>query len=140
MYKGVETPPIIMNNVNVYLPGVIQIPSALEITAITNSYPMVVTTIEDPVTQENVYIPGQLVRLNIPFLYGMQQANQKTYKILSVSGNDLRLDVNSTNFDTFSVPLTGTKPASLAPAGANNLQFSNSTNQEAFQSLNNRGN
>jgi len=51
------------NNANQYLPGVINIPSALEITAITRSNPMVVTTSEDPTTQDNTYIPGQLVQI-----------------------------------------------------------------------------
>lgn len=131
---------MVPNNANQYLPGTIQIPSALEITAITNSKPMIVTTEADPVNQQNNYISGQLVRLFIPYGYGMQQANGMTAKILLVAGNDFTLDVNSTNFDTFSVPSTGIKPASLSPAGSQNLQYDNSTNGVAFQCLNNQGN
>jgi hypothetical protein len=112
----------------------------LEITAITKAYPAVITISADPVTQVNTYIAGQLVRLNIPFGYGMQQANGQTVKILGVSGSDFSVDMDSRNFDSFSVPVSGTKPASLGPAGSNNLSYSNLTNRIAFQSLNNEGN
>lgn len=128
------------NNANQYLPGTIQIASALEITAITQAKNAVITTTEDPVSQENTYIPGQLIKLNIPFGYGMQQANGLTVQITDVSGSDFTVDMDSTNFDPFSVPSSGTKPASLGPYGSRNLSYSNTTNQLAFQSLNNRGN
>lgn len=128
------------NNANVYLPGTIQIPSALEITAVSRAYPMVVTTSANTVTQSNSYIVGQLVRFNIPYGYGMQQLNGQTLKIFSVSGNDLTFNIDSRNFDAFSVPISGQKPASVAPAGSNNLSYSNETNNVPFQSLNNRGN
>ncbi len=128
------------NNSNVYLPGVIQIPSALTITAITQAYPMVITFSVNAVTESDTYIPGQLVRLNIPYGYGMQQAAGMTALILDTSPTTLSVNINSTNYDPFSVPSTGTMPASLSPAGSQNLPFNNSTNQIAFQSLNNIGN
>ncbi len=129
------------NNANQYLPGTIAIPSSLDITAMTQSYPMIATVVIDDVTQSNTYIPGQLVRLTVPKSYGMFQANQLTLKILMVVGNDLYLDIDSTYFDPFVVPMsTAETPASLAPAGSRNLEFNNSTNQVPFQSLNNRGN
>ncbi len=128
------------NNSNVYLPGVIQIPSALTITAITQAYPMVITFSVNAVTESDTYVPGQLVRLNIPYGYGMQQAAGMTALILDTSPTTLSVNINSTNYDPFSVPSTGTMPASLSPAGSQNLPFNNSTNQIAFQSLNNIGN
>lgn len=128
------------NNANTYLPGTITIASSLDITAITQDYPMVVTVIVDGVTEANTYQEGQLVKLFIPFGYGMQQANGITARILSVDENDIYLDVNSRGFDPFSVPDTGEMPASLSPAGSRNLQFNNFTNRVPFQSLNNRGN
>ena len=132
---------MIPNNANQYLPGVIQIPSTLLITAITKSYPMQVTFTVPPVTASNTYIPGQLVRLNIPASYGMLQANGLTGQILSVNSTTMTLDINSSGFDTFSVPaITKEIPASLAPAGSRNLQFDNTTAQIPFQSLNNIGN
>lgn len=128
------------NNANTYLPGTIAIASNLEIIAITQSYPMIVTVQIDPVTEANTYIAGQLVKLFIPFGYGMQQANGITAKILDVNDDEISLNVDSQLFDVFSVPSTGQKPASLSPAGSRNLEYSNLTNRVPFQSLNNRGN
>jgi hypothetical protein len=125
---------------NTYLPPVIQIPSTLEITAISKSNPMVVTTSMNS-DQVNTYIPGQAVKFNIPVTYGMWQLNNMTAVITSVSSNLLTFNINSTNFDTFSIPPSGSlQPASLAPSGSRNLQYSNSTSQVPFQSLNNIGN
>lgn len=132
---------IVPNDANTYLPGVIQIPSSIEITAITKSYPMIATVSLNTITEANTYIAGQLVRLTIPITYGMWQANGLIPKILSVNGSNLSLDVDSTNFDSFVVPSGNViQPASLAPSGSRNLQFSNQTNQVPFQSLNNVGN
>lgn len=128
------------NNANTYLPPVIQIPSSLEITSITQSNPMVITTSMNP-DQVNTYIPGQLVKLNIPVTYGMWQANGLTLSITSANPPQLTLAVDSSQFDSFVIPATGTQqPASLAPSGSRNLQYNNSTNQVPFQSLNNIGN
>ena len=131
----------VLNNANQYLPGVIAIPSALQITAITQAYPMVLTVTTDPVTASNTYIAGQVVRLNIPITYGMWQANGLTGEVLANTGTLITLNIDTTNFDAFSVPgSTAEKPASLSPAGSRNLQYSNQTNQVGFQSLNNVGN
>lgn len=126
---------------NVYLPGTIAIPSSLVITAITQSFPMVVTCVVNTVTEANTYIPGMLVRLFVPQSYGMYQANNLTGEILAVNGLNFTLNLNSSGFDPFVVPPSyGQQPASMAPAGSRNLSFSNSTGQVAFQSLNNQGN
>lgn len=132
-----------LNNANVYLPGTIQIPSAALITAITRANPMVVTITQNASSQANTYIPGQLVRLTIPITYGMWQADGLIAKITEINGSSLTLDVDSRNFDTFSVPGGGNmvyRPASLSPSGSRNLEFDNSTKRVPFQSLNNRGN
>lgn len=131
-----------MPNANIYLPPVQVIPGSLLITAISQSYPMQVTFVDSDL---NTYIAGQLIRLFIPKAFGMQQANGLTGKILNVDdvGFVFSLDINSTNFDVFSVPTTlprVERPASLSPAGSRNLQYSNSTNKVAFQNLNNIGN
>ena len=129
------------NNDNTYLPGTIQIPSSMVITAITNAFPMVVTVIVDPVTKSFSYIPGQCVRLNVPYDYGMFQANGLTPKILSVSGLNLILEIDSTNFDVFTIPVVGSYgPATISPNGSRNLTLDNTTGQVPFQSLNNIGN
>ena len=123
-----------------YLPGTIQIPSALEIVAATRANPMQITISADPITAVNTYIAGQLINLFVPYGYGMWQANGLSARIIGVSGSTFTLDVDSRGFDPFSVPLTGNMPATAAPAGSQNLPYSNDTNLIAFQCLNNVGN
>lgn len=127
------------NDSNTYLPGTIFIPSTLLIEAITQSYPMVVTA-SVPSTGSNNYVVDQLVRLFIPFSYGMQQANQLVGQIVDINGLDFSLDIDSRLFDPFSIPASGEQPASFSPSGSRNLQYNNTTNQVAFQPLNNQGN
>lgn len=125
----------IPNNSNTYLPGTVVIPNSIVITAITNSYPMVLT-----LASTNQYAVGQLVTLTVPNSYGMFQANELTGKILSVSGSgiNISLDLDSTLFDVFAVPPTGAEqPASIAPGGARNI-YNNTT--VPFHNLNNIGN
>jgi hypothetical protein len=125
---------------NQYLPGVIQIPSMLLITAITQSFPMVVS-FSVPSTGSNTYVVGQLVRLTVPQTWGMFQANGLVGRILAIDTSTMTLNIDSTLFDAFIDGSNSSEtPASLAPAGSQNLQFSNSTNQVGFQSLNNIGN
>jgi hypothetical protein len=125
---------------NQYLPPVIAIPSALEITAISNTNPMVVT-VDANSDQMNTYIPGQAVRLNIPNSYGMQQANGLIGTITAIGTNTLTLNIYAMQFDAFVIPATtAEQPATLAPAGSRNLAYSNLTNNIAFQSYNNVGN
>lgn len=128
------------NNANTYLPPVLVIPGALLITAITRSYPMVVSIVDSEV---NTYIAGQNVLLTVPPSYGMTQANGLFGTILSISGTDFSLDLDSSGFDAFVVPGAGVtieRPASLSPYGSRNLQYNNGTNKVAFQNLNNVGN
>lgn len=125
---------------NAYLPGVIQIPSALLITDISRAYPMIVTFMV-PSTGFNTYVAGQLVRLAVPRTWGMYQANGLTGRILAIDASTMTLDIDSTNFDVFVDGSSGPEtPASLAPAGSQNLEYSNGTDQVPFQSLNNIGN
>ena len=101
---------------------------------------MVITVNVDDVTESNVYIPGMLVKLLVPVSYQMIQANGLTGQILSVSGSDISVDIDSRGFDIFVIPSNNQIPASLAPAGSRNLQYNNTTRNVPFQSLNNRGN
>ncbi len=126
---------------NTYLPGVVFIPSSLVMTAITQETQAVITCVVNSVTESNNYIPGMLVRLFIPSSYGMQQAANATVQIVSVNGLSFTVNMNSIGFDPFAVPASGyPQPASMAPAGSQNLQYDNTTNQVAFQPLNNQGN
>ncbi len=120
---------------NVYLPPSPVVPGFLLISAITNTYPMVVTIIN---SIYNTYVVGQLVTLTVPNSYGMFQANEKTAPILYIDGTNFYLDLDSRKFDVFVIPSPSTlpppsRPASLAPGGSRNIY--NST-QEPFQSLN----
>jgi len=104
---------------NTYLPPSPVIPQILLITAITNADPMQIT-----VSTENSYVVGQLAHLTVPESYGMNQADQLTGKILTVSIDNLNFTVNidSTNFLPFVVPAAyQAMPATIAPAGARNI-------------------
>lgn len=125
---------------NQYLPGVIQIPSMLLITGITQSFPMVVSFTVPP-NGSNTYQVNQLVFLTVPRTWGMHQVNGMTGKILGVNISTMALDIDSTYFDAFiNGSSTSITPASLSPAGSRNLEYSNSTRQVPFQSLDNIGN
>ena len=128
---------------NTYLPGVIQIPSMLLITNITQSNPMVVTFAIPTTTAADTYVVGQAVRLTVPVTWGMFQANGLTGVILSIDsiGQTMTLNIDSSQFDAFIyAPTSLDTPASLAPAGSRNLEYNNFTNKVPFQSLNNIGN
>lgn len=124
---------------NIFLRPSPVVPGMLLISAISNSNPMVVTIVD---SIYNTYVAGQLVCLTVPPQYGMFQANELTAKIIAIDGDDFSLNVNSTNFDVFSIPGDSlpppSRPASLAPAGSRN---SYETRQTPFHSLNgNQGN
>lgn len=129
---------------NQYLPGVNTIPNSLLITAISQSMPMSVTTTlvnTAPNPRVNTYRVGMNVRLYVPITYGMYQANGLIGNVLAINGNVFTLNIDSTLFDTFAIPMTQLDtPASLAPYGSRNLQFNNFTGLVPFQNLNNIGN
>jgi hypothetical protein len=100
-----------------------------------------VVTFTVPSTGSNTYVIGQLVRLTVPRTCGMYQANGLTGRVLAVDSTTMSLNIDSTYFDTFvDGSSTYETPASLAPAGSQNLQFNNTTGKVPFQSLNNVGN
>jgi len=123
---------------NTFLPPTVVIPGFLVITNITRANPMVVTFTD---SDENSYIVGQAVYLNVPSSYKMFQANGLTGVITAISTNNFSLNIDSIQFDTFVTPSVGqVQPATISPSGSRNLQFSNLTNNVPFQSLNNIGN
>lgn len=129
---------------NQYLPGVNTVPNSLVITAITKANPMVVTTTlvnTAPNPRVNTYKTGMNVKLYVPRPYGMYQANGLIGTIIALNGNDFTLSLDSSLFDTFSVPITVVEsPASLSPFGSRNLEYDNTTNAVPFHNLNNIGN
>lgn len=127
---------------NAYLRPVVTIPSALSLVAATREVQMVITVaITNTTTQANTYVVGMSVKLTIPKPYGMIQANGQVGKILSIVGSDMQLDIDSSLYDPFVLPISSAQgPATISPSGSRNLEYSNLTNRVAFQSLNNRGN
>lgn len=128
--------------VNQYLPPVIQIPSSLAITSISQSSPMVVgVAIQNASTEANTYIVGMAIRLMVPQTYRMYQANNLIGTITAINGSNFTLNIDSSLFDPFVVPSGNVEqPATIAPNGSRNLQYNNQTNEVPFQSLNNIGN
>lgn len=128
---------------NQYLPPVIQIPSSLQLTAITQSLPMVIIVqVVNPSTEANTYIVGMAIRLFVPRSYGMYQANNLIGTITAISGSNFTLNLDSSQFDPFVVPSGNVEqPATIAPAGSRNYQYTNGSSLAVpFQSFNNIGN
>lgn len=123
---------------NTYLAPSTLVPGFLLITGISNSYPAIVSITD---SDENTYVVGQLVHLNIPAPYKMFQADQKTAEILAIDGSDFSINLDTTLYDTFVVPGPYvSQPATIAPAGSRNMAFENSKVASAFRSLSNSGN
>lgn len=59
---------------------------------------------------------GQSVRLEVPTVYGMQELNGLTGKIVSIGDffNTITLDIDSSGFSNFAYPLTADIPFSIA--------------------------
>jgi hypothetical protein len=90
---------------NQYLPPVIQIPSSLLITSISQSSPMVIgVAVQNTTTEANTYIVGMAVRLMVPQTYGMYQANNLIGTITEINGLNFTLNLDSSLFDAFVVP------------------------------------
>lgn len=70
------------------------------ITAITNSNPATVTT-----SVNHFYTDGSIVRLVIPQICGMPQANNLTGVTTSTGAQTFTIDIDTTNFDPFSIPI-----------------------------------
>lgn len=94
-------------------------------------------------TEANTYIVGMAVRLMVPQTYKMYQANNLVGTITAISGSNFTLNLDSSQFDAFVVPsgVTVEQPASIAPFGSRNYQYTNGSSLSVpFQSLNNIGN
>lgn len=123
---------------NTFLRPQIYIPGFLLITNISNSNPMIVSITD---SDQNTYVVGQLVHLNVPSTYKMFQADQLTGEILAINGTDFTVNINSSSFDAFVAPGLGvSQPATLAPAGSRNMELDNTKITEPFHALSNSGN
>ncbi len=105
---------------NTFLPPSPVVPMFLNISAITQANPMVITVTGQ--LPENIYVVGQLVYLSVPFDYGMFQANSLTAEIIEINGSNFTVAIDSTQFDPFVVPVGNVeRPATLSPAGSRNI-------------------
>lgn len=88
----------------IYYPGYsqIQVKQNLVVRAIesiSNSSPMIVTTV-----QNHGYVAGMMVRFQVPEGFGMIELNKLNAQVLAVTDDTLLIDVDSTNFTSFSYP------------------------------------
>lgn len=100
-------------------------PAMRLITAITNGNPAVVTTSPD-----HQYITGAIVRLHVYPANGMVQANNQTGAITVTGANTFTIDLDTTLFDVFSVPVGPTAnntQACVVPIGEVNESLKSAT-------------
>lgn len=88
----------------IYYPGYAQVvvtPNlrVREVSAISNSNPMIVTTDED-----HGYVVGMMVRFQIPSSYGMVELNGLTGQVLEITDDTLTISIDSLNFTPFAAP------------------------------------
>jgi hypothetical protein len=69
------------------------------IASITNSNPMVLTTVSD-----SGYVAGMKVSFLITPQFGMTQLNSKIAQVLAVNGTQITLGIDSTSFTPFAYP------------------------------------
>lgn len=97
-------------------------PSLRRIVNITQAFPAVITTSVD-----SAYLPGQSIRLSVPPAFGMTQADGLLVNIISVSGGNITVNLDTTGFTAFKFPLAAAypfTPAQCVPVGEETDQFS----------------
>lgn len=96
-------------------------PAMRVITAITNGFTAQVTT-----SFAHDYLDGMIVRLYVPRDYGMIQADKKMGTITIVDSTNFLIDIDTTYFDAFVVPMSTNVNAQVVPIGEvnNTLQAS----------------
>lgn len=100
-------------------------PAMRIIAGITNGFPATITT-----TFDHNYISGTIVRLYIPRGFGMQQADELSGTIIVTGNTTFTIDINTTNFDTFSYPASfpfDRQYPQVVPTGEVNSQLTAAT-------------
>lgn len=87
-------------------------PARRLIVAITGTNPAIVTTSFD-----HDYITGEIVRLFIPLEYGMQQIHNRSGMITVTGATTFTIDIDSTTYDIFAVPVVSDQCAQVLPIG-----------------------
>ena len=100
-------------------------PAVRDIVAISNSFPLVVTT-----SFPHSYLTGLIVRLLIPNNFGMVTLNKVKGLITVTSATTFTMEINSTTLDAFVVPPQqpgdNFTPAQVVPVGESALQLDQS--------------
>lgn len=94
-------------------------PALATIVAVQNAeFPAVVTSFP------HTFIVGQYLKFVVPPEYGMIQLNGLTGLIVEVpSASSVRIDINTTGFDTWILPVAPLQSAQAVPAGQVATQF-----------------
>ncbi len=82
-------------------PNPVYQPAMRLISAITNSFPAVVTT-----TFANQYVNGTIVRFDLASAVGMHQLNQQFGPITVINPTQFSVPIDTTNYDVFSIPMS----------------------------------
>ena len=81
------------------------------ITNITSAYPAVVTT-----SFAHQYLSGLIVRLIVPRIYGMVEANNLSGTITVLSPTSFSIDIDTTTFNPFTYPGPTPPPGTRTPS------------------------
>lgn len=92
-------------------------PAVRDIVAITNSFPVSITTSFD-----HLYLTGLILRIVIPFNFGMQGLNKHKGSIIVTSPTTFTMEFDTTNLDPFVIPTQPpmqplSNPAQSVPVG-----------------------
>jgi hypothetical protein len=87
---------------------------------------LITTTFDGINPGDHQYESGLIARINIPFGFGMSQLNQFEGIVMVTSTSTFTMDIDTTSFDPFVVPLSNPghfyTPACVVPMGEiNNL-------------------
>jgi hypothetical protein len=105
------------------------VPNLQYITNITQSFPAVVTFLNDTTN----FTVAEWISFRIPPPNGMIQLNNQKAKIISLSGNTATIDVDTTNFYPFIYVTNEQVPCVAVPAGSGIIQGTTTvTLEDAF--------
>lgn len=90
-------------------------PAMRIVTAITKANPASVTTSFD-----HDFITSTIVRMYVPNGFGMTQINDLTGTITVTGGTTFTIDIDTSYFDAFAVPVGNKQFALVVPIGENN--------------------
>jgi len=96
------------------------------ISAITKANPAAVTT-----TFAHQYATGDIVRIDVPLGFGMQQINQQTGTITVTGSTTFTITIDTTSYDAFVVPSfpvgQAHQDAQVVPVGEINANLQSAT-------------